>query len=387
MKPLKRKTIEISAVEIGQRFRKDLGDIGKLQKSIEEIGLLHPIVIDENNKLIAGRRRLEACKLLGWKTIPFTKINIDQIVTGEFHENSVRKDFTASEVAAIIEVISKHAKRPGRPAKEKGGKLPQFEGKIRETVSKFTNYSPRTIQKIVDINKAAKENPTKYKQILERTNVPTDTKKTLSINSAHKLVTRETRNLPKVPLPKKISDIFVVDVPIGFNDSGVRGAAEHHYPTMSPEELAAEKIPAADNAAIFFWMSPSIAYDTVPVKGLLVHEGSVTLQIPVYEYILHNWGFKVKAEFVWIKDKFGNGNYNRNQHENLFFAVKGKMPVPAKLFSSVINEIRTSHSKKPNIWPLVKQMYPKRNYCELYAREKTPGVRVHGNQLKEAFTA
>jgi len=66
--------MKISDIIIKNRFRKDLGNLEDLKKSIKEIGLLHPIVINENNELIAGQRRLESCKQLGWKDIPVTII-------------------------------------------------------------------------------------------------------------------------------------------------------------------------------------------------------------------------------------------------------------------------------------------------------------------------
>ena len=35
--------IPIDSIKIGNRFRKDLGDIASLAENIKEIGLLHPI--------------------------------------------------------------------------------------------------------------------------------------------------------------------------------------------------------------------------------------------------------------------------------------------------------------------------------------------------------
>ena len=37
--------VSIDAITIGPRFRKDLGDIAALAASIEDIGLLHPIIV------------------------------------------------------------------------------------------------------------------------------------------------------------------------------------------------------------------------------------------------------------------------------------------------------------------------------------------------------
>jgi ParB family chromosome partitioning protein len=63
-------TRRITDIIIDHCYRRDLGDIPGLSESIREFGLLRPLLITPDNRLIAGRRRLEACKLLGWETIP-----------------------------------------------------------------------------------------------------------------------------------------------------------------------------------------------------------------------------------------------------------------------------------------------------------------------------
>jgi ParB-like nuclease domain len=50
----------ISEIKIGDRCRKELGDIDELASSIAEVGLLHKIVIRSDGVLIAGERRLTA---------------------------------------------------------------------------------------------------------------------------------------------------------------------------------------------------------------------------------------------------------------------------------------------------------------------------------------
>jgi ParB/RepB/Spo0J family partition protein len=94
----------IHAIKVGRRHRRDLGNIDALAKSISEHGLLHPIVIDEDNNLVAGGRRLEAVQRLGWQDVRVTVVNIADIARGEFAENMDRKDFTLSEAVAIKRV-------------------------------------------------------------------------------------------------------------------------------------------------------------------------------------------------------------------------------------------------------------------------------------------
>src|SRR6516225_7356473 len=58
-------SMAIADITVGARYRKDLGDIEALARSIEEVGLLHPVVVTPDGTLIAGERRIAAYKHLG----------------------------------------------------------------------------------------------------------------------------------------------------------------------------------------------------------------------------------------------------------------------------------------------------------------------------------
>jgi ParB-like chromosome segregation protein Spo0J len=57
-KPTRRHVMAIADIKVGKRHRRDLGDIAALAESIKAVGLLHPIVVQPDGKLIAGARRL-----------------------------------------------------------------------------------------------------------------------------------------------------------------------------------------------------------------------------------------------------------------------------------------------------------------------------------------
>ncbi len=86
------------------RIRKDIGNLDVLQSSIEKVGLINPLMIDEDNNLIAGYRRLCACKKLGWKEIDVTVVQLNgdliKMLDVEIAENFFRKDFTPEEILA-----------------------------------------------------------------------------------------------------------------------------------------------------------------------------------------------------------------------------------------------------------------------------------------------
>ena len=52
--------LPVNEIQIGKRHRRDLGDIDGLARSIGDLGLLHPVVVRPDGKLIAGERRLAA---------------------------------------------------------------------------------------------------------------------------------------------------------------------------------------------------------------------------------------------------------------------------------------------------------------------------------------
>ena len=368
-------TIAPENIKIGKRFRKNVGDLTQLQESIEKEGLLHPVVINSKNELIAGFRRLKSWLKLKSKNpkkydrIPAHVFDMDDPLVGELHENTLRKDFDIEEVVAIKQALEKQIKR-GRPSKDEEPK-----GSAREIVADITGKSTRQINKMEAIVEHAKESK-KNKEVLEKVKSGK-----LSVDSAHKIVTREERNLPKVPLPDGEYDVIYVDPPLQFDNRNIRGSADHHYPTMTIDEICNLQIPAAKNAILFLWMPSSMFFDeqylTDFSNATYADKQGSTLQL-----ILSAWRFKPKTFFVWKKDKIGTGSWLRNQHENLIIAIKGEMPTPAKLFSSIIEATRTEHSAKPDVvYDIIEKMYPKRKYLELFARKSREGWKSHGNQV------
>jgi len=82
-------------VERTERQRRELNNIDDLAESIHRIGLINPIVITPEGVLVAGERRLSACRTLGWTSIPvqFTNELSDyELQSIELEENIKRVD-------------------------------------------------------------------------------------------------------------------------------------------------------------------------------------------------------------------------------------------------------------------------------------------------------
>jgi len=70
-----RESIPIERISVSPRtLRVSMGDIGELASSIQQMGLIQPILIrptgDDMYELVAGSRRLSACKLLRLSSVP-----------------------------------------------------------------------------------------------------------------------------------------------------------------------------------------------------------------------------------------------------------------------------------------------------------------------------
>lgn len=91
------KEILISEITVGDRARKDLGNLESLIYSIQHYGLFNPITVDEQYKLVAGERRLKACQQLGYEKISARIVpGLDHSHSSliEWIENVERQDFT-----------------------------------------------------------------------------------------------------------------------------------------------------------------------------------------------------------------------------------------------------------------------------------------------------
>lgn len=94
--------IEVNRIIVRKRVRKNLGDLASLMDSLRRHGLLNPVVVNGRYELIAGHRRLEAAKRLGWSTIQVQVVDSDNeadLVEMEIEENTQRKNLTTDELA------------------------------------------------------------------------------------------------------------------------------------------------------------------------------------------------------------------------------------------------------------------------------------------------
>jgi len=96
------------------RQRTQLPGIEELADSISRLGLINPITISSSSVLVAGERRLEACKYLGWTHVPTFQVDDARTETDlyaiELEENIKRVDLPWQERVRAIEAYHKMRK-------------------------------------------------------------------------------------------------------------------------------------------------------------------------------------------------------------------------------------------------------------------------------------
>lgn len=99
--------LTITVKEGLERYRKDLGDLQELGKSLKETGQIQPIVINRESELVVGGRRLAACILENIKVKAIYEDVVDprRMRLWEVEENVRRKDLTPAEYALAVEEL------------------------------------------------------------------------------------------------------------------------------------------------------------------------------------------------------------------------------------------------------------------------------------------
>lgn len=156
-----------------------------------------------------------------------------------------------------------------------------------------------------------------------------------------------------------------------------RGLAKQHYDTMPLKDICDLPIRniATDDAVLFMWA-------TFPMMAEALE-------------VIKSWGFIYKtAAFVWVKQNpksktpfWGMGAYTRANAEVCLLAISPKTKAKTQVKSNAIHQVVFSdilaHSRKPaEIRTLISELMGDVCKVELFARQKTDGWDIWGNELE-----
>ena len=359
-------TMKIDQIQVGDRFRKDIGNLRPLADSIAEMGLLHPVVATPEGLLIAGWRRIEACRLLGWREIPVTVADLQQVARGEMHENGIRKGLQPSEAVALKRAIESlkrceaHSRQGFRSDLQHSAILAErqraTQGDARDKIAEFLGMGRTNLKLAEEVVAAGEREPEKYGELVEQMD------RRGNVADAHRRlqVLRQAEELNAKPPAFPTGPFQVIEVdPPWRHESG----NSLPYPTMSIEDIKALPVVeiADKNAILWLWTTNAhlrIAFEVVEA-----------------------WGFEYRNILTWVKNNMGTGEWLRGQTEHCILAVRGKPIFLGGKYSTVLAAKRREHSRKPEeFYKLVEATCPGRK-VELFSRQQRAGWHVYGNDI------
>lgn len=147
------------------RWRREMGDVRELAESIRNKGQIHPILLDRDNNLVCGGRRLAACITAGIPVKAAYTDQIDPLVLRELEleENLRRKAFTpGEEVLAVQELHNLKVKQHGEAGSGRVGgwtldQTAALVGKTRGSVINDLNLAA-AVNQFPELGKATKKN-------------------------------------------------------------------------------------------------------------------------------------------------------------------------------------------------------------------------------------
>lgn len=177
-----------------------------------------------------------------------------------------------------------------------------------------------------------------------------------------------------VQFPNKKYDIIYADPPWSYRDKASRNkrGACYKYEVQDHEWICnlPVKTIASDDCFLFLWV-------TMPKLNEVME-------------VIDHWGFQYKTcAFTWVKRNrykptwfMGMGNWTRANPEICLLATKGKPKRVSANVHSVVDTPIERHSKKPDVVKdRIVQLCGDLPRIELFARQKTEGWDIWGNEL------
>lgn len=357
--------MKLDQIQIGYRYRRDLGDLRSLADSIAEVGLLHPVVVTPEARLIAGQRRLEACRLLGWAEIPVTVIDLYQAARGEAYENLVRKDLLPSEIVALKRAIEPLERKEARERQGSRTDLCHSAtmdecqrsypgGAARDKIARYLGVGRTTIEKAEAVIEAAEEEPEEFGHLVEQMD------RSGKVAGAYRRleVLKQARQLEAaVPeLPTGPFQVIVADPPWRYETNDLP------YPTMAIEDIKALPVEAiaSDDALLWLW--------------------TTNAHLRVAFEVVEAWGFEYRTLLTWVKNQMGTGEWLRGQTEHCLLAIRGKPVFLHGNHTTALAAARREHSRKPEEFYAMVEATSPGSKLELFARQARNGWCAFGDQ-------
>lgn len=337
-----------------------------LFEDIRKNGLLVPIVLTRDGRLLDGRARLRACLVLGHKPVTTVYEGDDPLALvvslnlRRRHLSESQRAMVGAEIAALQKGVRADTQDCGSVTQ---GEAAAFLNVGVRSIQLARHVRARGVSEIVALVKNDKLAVFAAAQIV---NEPPDVQREFAQrlkepNTKAFVVFQDLRRRRAMEVAGALPDgkyrVIYADPPWPYENTFGPQAAETHYATMALDELMALPVAslAADDSVLFCWATfPKLLEALEVVKA---------------------WDFTYKAAFVWAKDRHCRARYNDASAELLLVCTRGSCtPDSTKLEPQVHHVPRPGeHSQKPEHFrELIDRLYLAGPRVDLFARGPVP---------------
>lgn len=274
-----------------------------LAASLRTFGAVAPIVIDQDNRIVSGHGRVEAAKLLGWKTFPAIRVDDltpEQIEAYKIADNRLAERSTWNDraVAEVLRELSRISL--DFDLEVTGFEQPEIDFRIQSLLD------PEEVGEDADVDPAVAAPVTKLGD--------------LWLLGSHRLICGDALNADvhaELLAGEKVSAIWTdppYNVPIAGHVSG-KGKRQH------PEFVMASGEMSSDEFIVFLATFLDLASRDL-------EEGGITYVCMDWRHLkevlaaIEQIGRRLLNLCVWVKANGGMGSLYRQQHELVLVIAK-----------------------------------------------------------------
>ena len=335
-------------------------ELDALAEDIKQNGLLEPIVLDVDGKILDGRNRFWACERAGVKPLYRRWGGGCTPLAFVIAENLKRRHLNESQRAMVATRLAnlEHGQRADYTAESQ-----ICDSVTQQQAADMLNISKRA----VEMARAVMGKAPDLAALVDAGTMSVN-KAITEIKDAEVKARLDELEAAEVDAPTGEYDVVVIDPPWPMEkikrDVAPKQAG-FDYPTMTEDELAALDIPTAEDCHVWVWTTHKF--------------------LPMALRLLPVWGCKYVCMFVWHKpggfQPFGLPQYNCE------FAVYARHGSPkffdTKAFNVCFEAPRGAHSEKPAEFYDVVRRVTRGRRLDMFSRREIGGFAAWGKEAPQ----
>jgi len=341
-----------------------------LVADIKAHGVLEPIWLHPDGRVIDGRNRMRAAEAAGVE-VPTRVWNDDGSLTDfvvslnlhRRHLSAGQKSFLALDLMPHYEQEAKERQRLGGQISQQGTQIVEYpdrnDGAAAQQAAKAVGTNR---QYVADAKRIREANAELEEKVRANEMTLPQAKRAIKESVRETIRAKDRERVVQVTPVETLTPhtTIVIDPPWDWGDEGDQdqfGRARPDYATMTLPQLLEFPVGelATPDAHLYMWIT--------------------NRSLPKGFELMDRWGFRYVTMLTWVKPSFGMGNYFRGSTEHVLFGVKGSLMLNRKDLGTHFEAPRgdRGHSAKPDAFYDIVESASPGPWLELFSRHDREG--------------